>query len=170
MSGGNGSGGAEPLFHLIVANYAGLLHYHAAAIEDYEIGYAANVVTRGKLRIFFGINFYDYGFAGHVGGGPCHFGSSGAARAAPIGPEIYEYGDGRVLNDFIELRIIDRERFRDGRQRRFTSSATAGVGEMFGGNAIVLSAISASANDRHRRPPSYLNGAEDKMQAIRKRP
>jgi hypothetical protein len=144
------------LFHLIVTDDAGLLHYYAAAREHDEIGYAANVVTRGELRIFFGINFYDYGLADHVGGGPCHFGSSGAARAAPIGPEIYEYGDGRVLNDFIKLRIINRERFRDGRQWRFASSATAGVGEMFGGNAIVLSAMGASANDRHRTKTSVI--------------
>jgi len=170
VSGGNGSGGSEPLFHLVMTCYAGLLHYHPATIEDYEVGDAANVVTCGELRIFFRVNFYHYGFAGHIGGGPRDFGSSGAARAAPIGPEIYEYGNGCVLNDFIELHIVDRERFGDGRQGRLTSSATAGAGEISGGDAVFLSALGAGADDRHTKPPSYLTGAEDQMQVIRKRP
>jgi len=91
------------------------------------------------------------------------------ARTAPIGPEIYEYGNRRVLNDLIELHIVDRERFRDGRQWRFASSATAGAGEVLRGDAIFLSAMSARANDRHTKPPSYRTGAEDKMQAIGKK-
>ena len=155
MSGGNGSGGAEPLLHLIVAYYSGLLHYHPATIKDDEVGYAANVVAFGELRIFFGVNFYHYGFAGHIGSGARDFGSSGVARAAPVGPEIYEYGNWRVLNNFVELHIVDRERFREGRQRRFTSSTTAGAGEILGRDAVLLSAIGASADDRHTRPPSY---------------
>jgi hypothetical protein len=155
MSGGNWSGGAEPLFHLVVAYDAGLLHDHPATIEDYEVGYTADVVTCGELRIFFCVNFYYYGFAGHIGGGARYFGSSGVARTAPVGPEIYEYGNWRVLNDFIELHIVNRERFRDGRQWRFASSATAGAGEMFGRDAVLLPALGAGANDRHAKPPSY---------------
>jgi hypothetical protein len=138
-----------------MAYNARVLHYHPATGEDDEVGNAADVVTCGELRIFFGVDLYDYGFTGHVRGGARHFRSSGAAWAAPIGPEVYEDGNGSVLNNFIELSIVDREGFRDGRQRRFASSATTGAGEILGGDAIFLPAIGASANDRHRSPPSY---------------
>jgi hypothetical protein len=140
---------------LVVTYDAGLLHYDAATSEDDKIGDAANIVTRGELRIFFRVDLYHYRFARHVGRGARHFRSSGVAGAAPIGPEVDEDGNGRVLNNFIELRIVHRERFRDGRKRRFASSTTAGAGEIFGWDAIFLSAICASANDRHTRPPSY---------------
>jgi hypothetical protein len=132
-----------------MAYHAGLLHHDAATGEDHEIRDAANIVAGGELRIFFRVDLYHYGFAGHVSSGARNFWSSGAAWAAPISPEIHEYRNGRVLNDFIELHIVDREWFRDGRQRRFTSSATAGAGEILGGDAILLAAIGASANDRH---------------------
>jgi hypothetical protein len=101
---------------LVVAYCAGLLHYGAAADEDYEIGDAANVVALGELRIFFGVDFYHYRSTSHVGSGARNFESRDAAWAAPIGPEIHENGNRRVLNNFIELRIIDGERLRDGRQ------------------------------------------------------
>ena len=52
-SGGDRRGGAEPLLHLVMAHDTGMLHYHAAAGEDDEVGDAANVVARGELRVFF---------------------------------------------------------------------------------------------------------------------
>ncbi|MCU1242278.1 MAG: hypothetical protein JWO71_3004 [Candidatus Acidoferrum typicum] len=155
MSGGDGSGGPEPLLHLVVTYDARLLHYHAATIEDDKVGYTAHVVTFGELRIFFCVDLYHYGFAGHVGSGARDFRSGGATRAAPISPEIYEYGNRRVPNNFVELHIVDRQGLSDGWQGRFASSATASAGEILGGDPIFLSAISATANDRHTGPPSH---------------
>src|SRR4029077_7670344 len=49
--------------------------------------------------------------------------------------------------------VIDCQGFSDGRQGHLTGSATTRAGEMFGRDAVFLSAIAADADDRHVGPP-----------------
>ena len=85
-----------------MANQAGLLHHQAATKEDGEVGYAANLEARSKLRIFFRIDFQHYSLARHVSSGSCDFRSSSATRRTPLRPKVHEYRNGCILNDFIE--------------------------------------------------------------------
>src|SRR5580704_18958746 len=85
------------------------------------------------------------------------------ARPTPIRPEIHEYGNGNILNDFIEQRVVGREGFGNGRQGRFTFSATTSAGKMFRWNAVLLSAVAAGTNDRHTGPPLNVTNAEQWM-------
>jgi hypothetical protein len=85
-----------------VAYQTGLLRYDATIREDDKIGNATNIEAPSNLGIFFRVDFQHDSLAGHVSGGSLHFRSSGAARPAPICPEVYEYGHRGILNDFIE--------------------------------------------------------------------
>src|SRR6266850_4068525 len=101
-SGRDRSGGPEPLLHLFMADQAGLLHHRAATKEDGEVGYATNMEARSKLRIFFRIDFQHDSLARHVSSGSCDFRSSSATRRTPRRPEVHEFRNGCILNNFIE--------------------------------------------------------------------
>ena len=143
-----GRGRTQPLLKLIVAYHAGLLHDWTAPRKNDEIRYATHVVTRSNLRVFLRIDLEDDSFAGHVSGRAGDFRGGHAAGSAPIRPEVDEYGDMSIPNDLIEQCVIGCQGFSDGRQGRFTGSATTRAGEIFGRNAIFLAAIAADADDR----------------------
>jgi hypothetical protein len=86
----------------LVANDSGLLVDQLAAMEDNEIGDAADVVAGSELRILFGVDFEDEGTTGCAGGGLSYLGLSDSARTAPVGPEIDEHRNGRLGEDLIE--------------------------------------------------------------------
>jgi hypothetical protein len=100
-----------------VVYHAGLLHHHAAAKENNKGWYCLNLETRRKLRVFFCIHFQHQSLARHVRSSSCDLRSSGMAWPAPLRPEVNEYGNHDVLNHFIEQRIVNCKRFREGRQR-----------------------------------------------------
>src|SRR6267143_7048844 len=108
--------------------------------------------TPRKLRVSFCIHFKHYSLACHFRSSSCDFRSSHATRLAPFRPEVHEYGNRGVLNHFIKQRIVNSKRFREGRQRRLTDSATASAGQILGGNAVLLSAMAAGTGDRHSKP------------------
>jgi hypothetical protein len=142
------SGGIQPLLDLIVVYQAGLLQEHVPPGKNDEIRYATHIETCSDLWIFVRIDFEHHSLARHIGRGAGDFRSSHATGAAPFRPEVDEYGNRRILNHFVEQDFIGCERFGNGRQRRFTGSATTGAGEMLGRNAVSLSAVAAGANDR----------------------
>ena len=146
-----GRGRTQPLLKLIVAYHAGLLRDRAPPGKNDEIGYATHVVTRGNLGVFLRIDLEHDGFAGHVSRRARDFRGGHAAGSAPIRPEIDEYGNLSIPNDLIEQCFIGCQGFSDGRQGHLTGSATTRAGEMFGRDAIFLSAIAADADDRHVR-------------------
>jgi hypothetical protein len=56
------------------------------------------------------------------------------------------------LNDFIELRVVNRQRLGDRRQWRLAFSTLTGASQVFGRNAVLLSAGIAGAYDGHFGP------------------
>jgi hypothetical protein len=153
-SGGNRSRAPQPLVHLIMFYHAGLLGHQAAAGENRKVRDAANIEARRECRIFLGIDFQHHSFARHFRRSASHFGSSHAARSAPVCPEIDKHRNGYTLNDFIEQDFVDRQGLGERRQWRFTFSATAGAGQVFRWNTVVLAAMATGANYRQERPPS----------------
>jgi len=121
-------GGAEPGFHLVVANEACLLVYEFSPVEHDEVGDAAHVVTGSKLRVFVRVNFEDDGLSGEVSGGARDFGRGYAAGATPVGPEIDEHGNAGILQDVVEKRGVSCDGLGDRRQRVLAGTAAACVG------------------------------------------
>jgi hypothetical protein len=85
-------------------------------MQDHEVRYALNVKAGRKLRMSFRINLQHNSLSGHVRRGAGDFRGGGATRSAPFRPEVDEHGNRNVLNDLIEERIVDCERFTDWRQ------------------------------------------------------
>jgi hypothetical protein len=155
-----GSSGSEPFLHLIVTYQAGLLEHHAATRKHDEIWYATNIEARSKLRISLRIDFYHDRLASHVCGRARDFRSGSVTWPAPLRPEIHEHGHAGILDDFIEQRIVDGERFGNGRQGRLTFSARTGARKIFGWNAVLLAAVAAGRDDRHMSPSILTIGLD----------
>jgi hypothetical protein len=102
-----------------------------------------------QLRVLFCINLDYDGASPHVGRSPGDLRRSNSTWAAPCSPEIYQHGDARVLNNFIELLRINIKGFVNRRQRRLTHSTTAGISKMLRGHPVLGSAIFADANQGH---------------------
>jgi len=107
----SGGCGSKPLFHLLMADKAGLLEDGAAAGEDDEVRDAADLETGGELGVRLGVYLEDDRLSGHVGGGASDLGCGGPTGSAPVCPEVDEDGDGSVCNYIVEERGIDGERF-----------------------------------------------------------
>ena len=99
-----------------------------------------------------GIDLEDDRFSSHILGRARDFRGSCAARAAPSRPEVHQHRNGSVVDDFVEESRIGGHRFRDRIQRGFARPASAGAGQMFGGDTILLVAMSTSSNDWHDEP------------------
>ena len=84
-----------------------------------------------------------------VGGGAGYFRGGGAAGAAPVGPEVDEDGNAGVLDDVVEEFGVGLEGLVERREGVFAGSATAGVGEVLGSNAVLLAAVFAGCDDGH---------------------
>ena len=147
-------GRRQPLLHLIVAYHAGLLRHQATAGENGKVRDAANIEASRERRVFLGVHFQHHGFAGHLRGSTSHFRSSHAARSAPVRPKIDEHRNGDIVDDFVEY-FVDRQRLGQGRQRGFTPSATAGAGQIFCWNTVILAAMAAGTDYRQETPPSH---------------
>jgi hypothetical protein len=140
------------MFHLLVPYHTGLLEDRAAAREHDEVGYAADLKARRELGVSVRIDFQDQRLARHIGGGACYFGRGGAAGTAPFSPEVDQDWYFGILDDVVEESRIDREWRIQGWKWIFAGAAAPGVGEVFGGDAIFLIAMSARADDWHGIP------------------
>jgi hypothetical protein len=108
-----------------------------------------------QLRVLFCINLDYDGASPHVGRSPGDLRRSNSTWAAPCSPEIYQHGDARILNNYIELLRIHVQRLVNRRQRRLTHSATSSISKMFRGHAVLGSAIFADANQGHLVTPLF---------------
>jgi hypothetical protein len=97
-----------------------------------------------------GINLEHHSFAGHVRSRARNLGRGSAARPTPLGPEIHQYGHGYVLDDFVEQWFIHSQWFGQGRYRRSARPAAAAICKMLRRDAILLSAMVARSDYRHR--------------------
>ena len=127
-----------------------LLIYRTASIQNDEIRYAADVESIRELGIALRVDFEDDGMTRHVRSSASDLWRRHAARPTPCSPEIYEYRNSRVIDDFIKQGRIGFERLIDWRQGGFTSSAAPCVCEMRRGNSILLATSLANSNGRHK--------------------
>ena len=104
----------------------------------------------------FGVDLDDHSFAGHVLGSARNLRRSCAAGSTPGCPEVDQYGDLSVLSDFVKQGRIRCKRFRDRGEFRFTGTTTACVGEVSGGNTVLLAALSTSSDDWQDGPLSLV--------------
>jgi hypothetical protein len=95
----------------------------------------------------FGVNLDDDCFPRHVLGGARNLRRGCAARSAPRCPEVDQDRNLSVLNDFVEKSRICRERFRYRGKVGFASAAAARVGQMSGGDTVLLAALSTRSDD-----------------------
>src|ERR1700722_6852454 len=145
-----------------MADGARLLHDGVAGVEGDEVWDAAHVETRRDFRIAFGIEFDDDGTSGHVSGGASNFRSRDPARPTPRRPEIHQHRDAGILNDFVEDRRINFQRFIQGRQWIFTSATPPGVVEVRRWNAVQAVTDFAGSNYSHRSPADGLSPSSAK--------
>jgi hypothetical protein len=138
-----------------VLHQAGLWHYRAAHGENHEVRDAADLEAACDLRVLLRIHFNTVALPA-MSAAVRDFGSNGDARPAPSCPEVHEHRHSGVLHDFIESLIVQRDWLSNGRQDRFSETATARAGQKFGWNAVLLSAVRAGANDRQAKPPLVL--------------
>jgi len=89
---------------------SGLLRDHLSASEDEEVGDGSNVVSSGKLRLVFRVHLEYQGPADHLLGELFHLRRSHTAGSTPVGPEVDEHRDLRLLHDLIEGLLIDVNR------------------------------------------------------------
>ena len=102
----------------------------------------------------FGVDLDDQCFPGHVLSGARNLRRRCAARSTPRRPEVDQYGNLRILDDFIEESWIGGERLCDGGELGLTGTTTACVGEVSGGNTVLLAALSTSSDDWQDGPLS----------------
>jgi hypothetical protein len=69
--------------------------------------------------------------------------------ATPVRPEIDEYRNAGVLDNLVEESGVDGDGLVDWGQRVLARSATASVGEVRGGDAVLGAAVLAGSNERH---------------------
>jgi hypothetical protein len=143
---------SNPLLHLLVTDGAGLLRDDTAVDEDDEVGDSADAKAGGECRMLFRIHLENNGLASHFGSRASDLRRHHATGTAPCRPKVYEDGDGRILNDLVEERRVGGERLSDGRKWSFALTAAAGIGEVAGRDAILLTALGASADDGHDVP------------------
>jgi hypothetical protein len=137
------------LFHLLVADEAGLLEDGCAVREDDEVGDTAHLKAGRELGICLGVDLEDDGFAGHIGGGAGDLRGCGSAGTAPGCPEVDEDGDLRVPGDVVEEGGVGGQGLGERWKRGLAGAAAAGVGEVLGGDTVFLLAVSAGADDGH---------------------
>ena len=82
------------------------------------------------------IDLEDDRLSRHILGRARDFRGSCAARAAPSRPEIHQYRNGSSGYDFVEESRIGGHRFRDRIQRGLARPASAGAGQMLGGDIL----------------------------------
>ena len=150
-SGWRGSG-SEPLLHLPVSNQACLLEDSLATGEHHKVWDAAYSEAGGELRMSFCIYLEDESFARHSLRCLRDFRRCGAAGSTPGCPEVYEDGHGRVLDDLVEEGGVDGKGLGKWWQRNLAGSATTGPAEIAGCDTILLLAVIAGADGRHRDP------------------
>jgi hypothetical protein len=152
---GNRRSRPQPLLHLLMPNHSSLLHYHPATRKNHKVRYPSNLKASRKLRVLFRIHLEHNSLPRHVGRGPRDLRRGHLARPAPVRPEIHQHRNLRILNDFIEQRLIRRQRFANRRQWRLARPATPGTCKMFPRNAILLSTRAANTDHRHIPTPRY---------------
>ena len=133
-----------------------LLNDSAAAGEYDKVGNAANLEAGRELRVGFSIYLQNDCLASHVRRSAGDLRCGCATGAAPRSPEINQNRHRRVLYDVIKERSIHWKWFGQRRKRSFACSASSSTAEMFCGDAVLLVAMSARANDGHNRPRSAL--------------
>ncbi len=77
-------------------------------------------------------------------------GCSGFAGAAPVGPEVDEDGDVCLGDDLVEECGVGGDGFGLGWERVLAGSAATGVGEVRGGDPVLLGAVFAGFDEGHR--------------------
>jgi len=143
---------SNPLLHLLVTDGAGMLGDDTAVDEDDEVGDSADAEAGRECGVLFRIHLENNGLAGHFGSSASDLRRHHATGTAPCRPKVYKDGDGGILNDLIKERRVGSERLSDGRKRSFALTAAAGISEVAGGDAILLTALGASADDGHGVP------------------
>ena len=134
-------------------NKSGLLLDELSSGEDGEVRDATYRETCGELLVLIGVDLEDEGLTRHVLCGARDLWSGGATWAAPVCPEIDQDGNARVLDDFVEECSVHLQGFVEWRQRRFACTATTGVRQVGGGDAIFLAASFAHSYHRHLFSP-----------------
>jgi len=147
-------GGPQPTFHLLVTRKPGLLHNRLATIQHNEVRNAAHIEARGQVGIAFSVHLDHDRAALHFFGSARNFRSCHAAGTAPHRPEIHQYWDSRLLDNVVQQIGICFQRFSNGIQARFASSAASSIGKTFHGNTVLATACFAGSKDGHEHPPS----------------
>ena len=93
----------EPTLHRIRVHQTGLLELKATASEYGEVRNSPDVVSRGKFREPFRVDFQHYGSACEVSRDLGNMRRCRPARAAPSRPEINEHRNFAVADYFVEL-------------------------------------------------------------------
>jgi hypothetical protein len=142
-----------------VTNNSGLLPDELSCGENGEIWYPTYRKSCRELLIPISVDLNDDGLPRHVLCRASHFWGSGAARTAPISPEIDQDGDARVLDDLVEQRRIHLQRFVQRRQGRFACTATASIRQVGRRDAVLLATGFAGSYHRHRFSPFALDSS-----------
>lgn len=114
-----------------------LLTNEVAVVEDREVGDTSHIVSGSELGMAFRVDLEYQCLSRHVGSRARDFGSRHTAWAAPGCPEVHQEGNTRFAQNFVEKLNVGFERLICRWQWRFAGSATSGIREMRGRNAIL---------------------------------
>jgi hypothetical protein len=118
-------------------------------MKDREVGDAAHVIPSRQFRIALRIDLYYNGSSRHVDSCARNFRSRHAAGATPGSPEINQYWNASILDDFVEQYAIHFHWLINGRQGGLAGAATAGIGQMRRRNTVLASTGLTRSNYGH---------------------
>jgi len=117
------------------------------AEKDMEVRNGLDSELGGEGGFGFGVDFEHESVAGHLLGEKFEFRGGRLAGSAPGGPEVDEYRDRGVLDDFGKGGGVDRKGFREGREEGLTLATTATMGQMGGGDPVGGGAFGAGGEE-----------------------